>query len=599
MSGLVRPHACGLVVILLLAGELPATAFLRETTTGGLGLYWASSSFPIDYSVDDTPAGDGAAANRTIVMGQFQQWADAACGDFSITSTPGRVPHAQAQAALDGINEIFWAATWPPDNCPTCTSAVLGLTTPWFDDTTGQISEADIAFNAQDYPYWEAQDQYNACTQTQDGCSDTASIALHEEGHFLGLGHPPVEAAVMYATWDGTPKRQLNSDDLSGVCTIYPVATPGTGTQGTGCVMDSDCATGLTCGTAESGFGPICTTTCTPGSTHCPSGTACLSIDATTNGCFPPTAAETSATIGQSCTSLPCESGLVCASPPGNPAQMTCYGSCDPTSTTSECLADQICTAVTGGGACVDNPNYGATLGESCATAPCQPNLVCFGPDPPDDYCRASCTPGPDATCPTGQGCVGPDGGSGVCVPPTLGACAACSIDSDCGAGFSCVAFNSSMSFCRTGCSSSGTCTTGSQCIAAPQAFSGDPGICSCAVDLGVTALDDACTSTEFCEAGLICVPDAVTGNSICLASCDASVPDECPNGQVCQSFGSAGAACVVSTTSVEDAGTAPVGPPPAGRPRTGCGCGTHDPATAWVALALWLATRRRRGRPV
>jgi len=50
---------------------------------------------------------------------------------------------------------------------------------------------------------------------------DLQSVALHEMGHMLGLGHTGDPNAVMYPSYFG-PKRNLRSDDLGGVCFLYP-----------------------------------------------------------------------------------------------------------------------------------------------------------------------------------------------------------------------------------------------------------------------------------------------------------------------------------------------------------------------------------------
>ncbi|KAL3840992.1 hypothetical protein ACJIZ3_025583 [Penstemon smallii] len=66
---------------------------------------------------------------------------------------------------------------------------------------------------------------------------DLESVAVHEIGHLLGLGHSSVEDAIMYPTISsGTRKVELSSDDVLGVQELYgsnpnyngtgPVLTP-------------------------------------------------------------------------------------------------------------------------------------------------------------------------------------------------------------------------------------------------------------------------------------------------------------------------------------------------------------------------------------
>ncbi|GFP96152.1 metalloendoproteinase 1 [Phtheirospermum japonicum] len=66
---------------------------------------------------------------------------------------------------------------------------------------------------------------------------DLESVAVHEIGHLLGLGHSSVEEAIMYPTISsGTRKVELASDDIMGIQELYgsnpnyngsdPVLTP-------------------------------------------------------------------------------------------------------------------------------------------------------------------------------------------------------------------------------------------------------------------------------------------------------------------------------------------------------------------------------------
>ena len=51
----------------------------------------------------------------------------------------------------------------------------------------------------------------------------------HESGHFLGLAHSDDVNATMYyrVTMDGeTLKRDLDDDDVAGLCAIYPWGAP-------------------------------------------------------------------------------------------------------------------------------------------------------------------------------------------------------------------------------------------------------------------------------------------------------------------------------------------------------------------------------------
>ncbi|OMO62849.1 Peptidase M10, metallopeptidase [Corchorus capsularis] len=51
---------------------------------------------------------------------------------------------------------------------------------------------------------------------------DLESVAVHEIGHLLGLGHSQVPEAIMFPTFEaGTTKRNLDSDDIEGIRNLY------------------------------------------------------------------------------------------------------------------------------------------------------------------------------------------------------------------------------------------------------------------------------------------------------------------------------------------------------------------------------------------
>ena len=97
----------------------------------------------------------------------------------------------------------------------------------FYDDKSGEITEADIVINP--YPYSEDGSALQFSTDGTPGTYDLESTFAHEIGHLLGLGHSRVIGATMQATQalNGTyglpafTERSLSDADLEAVRSLY------------------------------------------------------------------------------------------------------------------------------------------------------------------------------------------------------------------------------------------------------------------------------------------------------------------------------------------------------------------------------------------
>ncbi len=153
--------------------------------------------------------------------------------------------------------------------------ATVALTTVLYDPRTGRVFDADMEVNGWDGQaagtplatqqasaphgyYFSCDTQAGRATCTtygQAGCNafDLANTVTHEAGPFIGLAHPcgdpgtpacdtplppwesvPYAQRTMYPQTSiaETSKRVLSSDDVAGICAIYPPAPGGCGSAG-------------------------------------------------------------------------------------------------------------------------------------------------------------------------------------------------------------------------------------------------------------------------------------------------------------------------------------------------------------------------------
>lgn len=160
--------------------------------------------FKVNVNSTQVDKGNGSTEDfRNSIVAAANTWNAVASADF-VLEYDG--PTDAIKTGFNGINEVIFESQG--------TSMPTGLARFWFTaDFT--IVEADIWFN-DDF-------DWDATGDPRFTEVDLQSVALHEFGHWLALGHADNPGATMYPTLTmGTLKRELHQDEKDGISFIYP-----------------------------------------------------------------------------------------------------------------------------------------------------------------------------------------------------------------------------------------------------------------------------------------------------------------------------------------------------------------------------------------
>jgi matrixin/carboxypeptidase family protein len=219
-----RGLAVLLSIALVLVQSAPALAYLKfGVAVGGKNVTVKWAQTPVRYFVSDTGVPGVTAADLQTAVGRaFATWqaVPTASISYQLAGITSASPGSDDGASVLGFRNR-------PD-----LDRVLASTSFLIDSSTGALIESDIFFNSA-FPW-------SVAAAGETGRFDLESIALHEIGHFSGLGHSALgetdlistggrrvlsAEAVMFpiAFASGSiVARTLKADDIAGISDLYP-----------------------------------------------------------------------------------------------------------------------------------------------------------------------------------------------------------------------------------------------------------------------------------------------------------------------------------------------------------------------------------------
>ena len=208
--------------------EAKLTAASGQRGYSLLGVKWPDSAIPVPFYANveaNRPGHLSVEGVRDAFVGAFESW-ERVSGSyiaFRYAGDTSRTSGADGCPGYDGANDVTFGIA-----DTTHSSRTLAVAHICANAFTGQIVDLDIEVDV---------DHFGDGWRLDGSDYDLQTVALHEAGHFAGLGHSsqePIGACpVMYPYYLGL-SRSPCADDVAGVSALYPVFVPAADSDGDG-----------------------------------------------------------------------------------------------------------------------------------------------------------------------------------------------------------------------------------------------------------------------------------------------------------------------------------------------------------------------------
>ncbi|MEI6093128.1 MAG: matrixin family metalloprotease [bacterium] len=203
------------------------------------GARW--KNFPVSMRLNPANSGLPSAEVQRVITNAMSSWNTGVSEEVLAISAVNNTVTASTGMDMDGINSITFSSSFREDSNGFDPDVTVAIGGQYGNDS--DMVDAFIIFNSESVAW--STDRAISSNKSLYG-DDLETIALHELGHVLGLGHSQINTAAMSAARTSRIVRDLAQDDIDGA--KYLINSANGAATGSGNGYSSDASRSAGCG---------------------------------------------------------------------------------------------------------------------------------------------------------------------------------------------------------------------------------------------------------------------------------------------------------------------------------------------------------------